>query len=325
MANAAKDIGGTAVAGGTAGAAGGPLGIAIGAGLGALAGLIGYLIESGHEEEANQILATARNKYGSLDDSAVKKAAGEVLGPTNLAKIQADPHYRAVQDDALAQLSHQSRTGLSLSDKANLADSMDSAGQEAKHSREAIQSNFAQRGMGGSANEFASALEGQQEGANRASQNARHIAGDSADRALRALSQSAQMAGGLESTDYNRQADVAKEQDSIDRFNNVTQYNRAADQYGRDLGKLDRNYNMAQDAAGQERATGQRQGQVAAGVGNELAKGLERMPMGTYGDNAAPNDPNRTPYVKPNTTENLSPAVVAPLPKNDEDPPGNWK
>lgn len=293
QANAATSIfGGAATGAGVGAATGTPIGIAAGAVIGAGAGLIGYLIESGHEDAANEIIKKAREGYGKLDDSAIQAAAAQVLGPTHLAQIKANPRYREIQDDSLAQMSQLSRSGLSLSDRANLSDSMDSAGQEDKHAREAVLSSFAQRGMGGSQNELAAALSSQQSGANRASENARHIAGDAQDRALKAISESSQMAGNLESTDYNRQADAAKSQDAVDKFNNTNQYNRANDAYGRQLATMDRNYGMAGDQAGQERAAGQRQGQVVAGVGNALGKTIERASAaGGGGTKPAPDAP----------------------------------
>lgn len=271
-----QNVGSGAAAGGTIGSAAGPVGTAVGAGVGALAGLIGYLIESGHQEEADKILKRARDAYGSLDDSAVQKAAAEVLGPTNLAAISADPRYRAMQDQALAQLGSLSRSGLSLSDRANLADASMEMGQRARADRESIGQSFRARGLGGSGMEFAAQLQQQQSGANQASANARRVAGDAQDRALRALSAFGAMAGGLETRDYNRQADRANAQDSIDRFNNSEGYRRANDAYGRQVDTLDRNYRLAADAAGREIAQGQRQGQVVGGVGNAVGNTITR-------------------------------------------------
>ena len=132
-----------------AGAPAGPGGMLAAAGATAVAGLISWLIENNYESEANDILQKARDKYGTIDDSSVRAAASEVLGPTNLAKIQAEPRYRALQDDALSRLSQLSRAGLSLSDRAALSESMGAAGQEAKIAQDRATQAARQMGKSG--------------------------------------------------------------------------------------------------------------------------------------------------------------------------------
>lgn len=268
-------IASSALSGGAAGSVLGPGGAAAGAGIGIAAGLIGWLIESGYEDEANAILAQARAAYGKLDDSAVQAAAAQVLGPTALGQIKANPRYRAMQDKALAELSSLSRSGLSMSDRASLSDSMAAAGQEARAAQDQVLQSAKARGVGGSGAELAAALQAGQSGANRAATSARQVAGSAADRALQALSQSASLAGSLESTDYNREADAARATDRIAEFNNTATYNRANDAYARQLGTLNRQYGMAQDQAGETRAAGQRAGGMARDVGDLASRAVQ--------------------------------------------------
>lgn len=275
----AADIAKGALSGGVAGSALGPGGAAAGLGIGLVGGIVGWLIENHYEEEAQRILKEARDAYGSLDDSAIEAAAAQVLGPSALGQIKADPTYRAAQDDALAQLRDISRSGMSLSDRATLADATDAAGQEARSATEGVLQGARARGVAGSGAELAAALQAGQSGANRASRTARGVAGDASDRALRALSQSATLAGNLESTDYNRQANTAVANDQIARFNNDTQYNRANDAYNRQLGDMNRRYNQARDQAGEQRAAGQREGGMARDVGaltSSAVQGISR-------------------------------------------------
>jgi len=259
---------------------GGPYAAAIVGGGTIIAGLVSFLIENGYENEAQSIIDKAREKYGSLDDSAVKAAASEVLGPTALANVQANPRYRALQDDALSRLSQLSRTGLSAADRAALAESMDIAGQEARVGQERVSQAARQMGMGGSGMELAAALQGSQSSANRAAQSARQVAANAQDRALQALSSRTALAGNLETTDYNRAADVARRQDEIARFNNETRYNRAMDEYNRRLAQSNRMLGLEGQRAAQTSARGQRYASAAGGTIRGLSSGLARMPAG---------------------------------------------
>jgi hypothetical protein len=269
------------ISGGAAGAPLGPVGAVAGAGIGIASGLIGWLIESGYEEEANEILRKAQEEYGQVNDEAVKAAASKVLGPTNLSQIQRDPRYRAMQDDALAQMASLSRSGLSMTDRANLSDAMEAAGAEARAAQDHVLQSARSRGMAGSGAELAAALQAGQSGANRASQTAGRIAGDASDRALRALSETGRMAGGLEATDYGRAERAASAQDAIDRFNNAEGYNRAADQYTRDLSRAATQYGFAQERAGQHRAAGQRAGNMVRGIGRQASNAAQGVARST--------------------------------------------
>ncbi len=283
------DIAGSTASGALAGAPGGLPGIAIGAGIGLLSGLVAYLIDSGHEAEAAELQKAAADRYGEISDESVKAAAAKILGPTALAKIQLDPKYRAAQDESLAQLSRIGRDGgYTLADKANLENMREGNAVEASSAQRGILAGLSRRGMAGSSAEVAADMMGAQNAANRNSREGLQIAATGQDRALRAIMDAGSLGGQIEDRSYGQQADAARAQDSIDRFNNSEQYNRANDDYQRRLGMLNRQYGFATDQANATRAAGQRAAGVVGGVGNAVQQGVTGAARNGYFDSAPP-------------------------------------
>lgn len=135
-------------------------------------------------------------------------------------KIQVDPAYRAAQLRGLSSLENiGTQGGMTLSDKANLEEQMIGLGARERGQREALMSNFAARGMGGTGLELQAQLQGQQAAQNLASQQSMHTAASARDRALQAIMGSGQLAGQIGQEEYGRGRDVAAQQDVINRFN----------------------------------------------------------------------------------------------------------
>ncbi len=275
-------------------------GTAIGAVVGAGAGLIAYLIESGQDDAAAEIQRKAQEAYGSLDDSAIEKAAAQVLGPTKLAQIRTDPKYRAAQDDALASLKDISNSGgFNLQDRAVLNDRQNETAQADQRRRASNLESLSARGQAGGGTEIGMLIAGQQAAANRDSAAGMHAAADAQARSLKAIADRGLLAGQMENADYGRQADAARAQDSIDRFNNTSQYDRANDAYGRQLGMLDKQYGFANQNASNTRAAGARD----AGFVQDEGRALDQAVTGFGRSQNATTTPTPTtpenPYPQP--------------------------
>ncbi len=248
-------------------------GTVAGAGANALSGYLAYLKAKGEDDRADALQKDAADAYGNVTDESVRAAAEKILGPTALAQIHADPKYRAAQDDALASLKDISNSGgFNLQDRAVLNDRQNETAQADQRRRASNLESLSARGQAGSGTEIGMLIAGQQAAANRDSAAGMHAAADAQARSLKAIADAGMLAGNMESTDYNRQADTAKAQDEIDRFNNTSQYNRANDAYSRQLGALDKQYGFARDQASNTRSAGARDSAFIANMGRAGAQ-----------------------------------------------------
>lgn len=142
-----------------------------------------------------------------------------VLGPSAAESIQLDPRLRADQETALGQVRERALRGFTAEDAAVLDQYMRQASNTAQSQTQAALQDMNRRGMSGSGNALAAALQGTQGAANMQSQQAMQQAAmrmQAQDRNTDAL---ARMAAGLESTDYSRAMDLANKRDTIQQFN----------------------------------------------------------------------------------------------------------
>ena len=140
-------------------------------------------------------------------------------GSTELKNVNSDPFLRQAQYQALGRLQDISRQGLTAEDKdRQLQIQADNARQE-KAQRGALAQNLAVRGMGGSGIEIASHLQAQQSAANRNSEQSRGVQAIAQQRALQALITGGELAGQMQSQQYQQQAEAARAQDAINSFN----------------------------------------------------------------------------------------------------------
>ncbi len=152
-----------------------------------------------------------------------EQAEASLLGSNAFDAIRNDPSLGAAQHAALEGLQATANAGgLTAVDKARLQDVTDNQNQVAKGRLDAIQSNAKERGVGGSGLEMASALENEQEAANRASRQGTDVAGQAQQAALEALQASGQQAGAIRAQDYGEAANKAESQNAIDKFNAQT-------------------------------------------------------------------------------------------------------
>ena len=157
------------------------------------------------------------------------RSAGE-LSPELEHAIKADPSafeqivqnqkYSQAQDRALGQLqSLGEEGGLSLSDKAALQEQLITNANKDKANRDAIADDMARRGQLGSGMALQAQLGGAQAAGDRDAMARLKALGGAQDRALQAIQGAGDLAGKLQSQDYQRQSDVASARDRINQFN----------------------------------------------------------------------------------------------------------
>lgn len=171
------------------------------------------------------------------------RSAGE-LSPELEQSIKADPSafenivqntkYTQAQDRALGQLqSLGEEGGLSLTDKADLQEQLIASGNKDRANRDAITDEMARRGQLGSGMALQAQLAGAQSAGDRDSQSRLRALGGAQDRALQSIMGAGDLAGDMQSQDYQQKSDVASAQDRINQFNtqnaqNVQQRNVAS-------------------------------------------------------------------------------------------------
>ncbi len=229
---------GSAVSGAASGAS---LGSAVMPGIGtAIGGVVGFLggLFGGGDSDSKQYIdkaiqelikvnipdpakqAVAFKQYqltGQLDpklEQAIK------ANPSALEQVVKNTKYSAAQDKALGQLQQLGEQGgLSLSDKGALEGELATSANKDKASRAAITDDFERRGQGGSGMALQAQLAGAQDAGDRDSRARLQSLGGAQDRALKAIEGSGELAGKLNSEDYQRQSDLAQARDRINQFN----------------------------------------------------------------------------------------------------------
>jgi hypothetical protein len=143
----------------------------------------------------------------------------EELQATGLPAGVINQAMRQKQLQALGGVEQLSQTGLSAIDRAALTEIQNEIAMQERGQRESILQNMAQRGMSGSGQELAAQLQSSQAASQLASQQGMQQAAQAQRARVDALSNLSNMATGIESTDFERQAQKAQAQDVINQFN----------------------------------------------------------------------------------------------------------
>ena len=168
---------------------------------------------------------------GALDpslESAIKQS------PSEFSKVVTGVQNKNAQQRALSSLQQiGDEGGLRLQDKAALTEANLDASTRARGERDAITSEMARRGLGGSGFELQAKLAGQQGDADRAARTSLGIASGANQRALQAISDAGDLGTKFRGQDFQEQSAKAQAQDAINRFNtanlqDVNQRNNAA-------------------------------------------------------------------------------------------------
>jgi hypothetical protein len=208
--------------------------------------------------------------------------------------------------DALTGLQEQAQSGLTASDRYELAKVKSEEDAQQRGSREAILQQEAMKGRSGGGQELLSQLQNQQASATRQSMRDQAIAAQSQQAKMAALQGVGQMGTQMRGQEFDEQAKQAQAKDLIDQFNvqnqlkvqqgNVDTRNRAAEsnlanrqriaEGNVNLGNQEREYNtgagqrtfqnqmaMAQARAGQQAAQANLMGQQSSSTMNMLGQG----------------------------------------------------
>lgn len=173
--------------------------------------------------EAQQLLLKEFENAGQLTPELEQMVK---MGPSSVGEISLDPGYKSSQLRALDELeSIGSNGGMRLADEAALEKTLGQIRSENKGRREAITSNFRDRGVSGSGMELAAQLANAQDADSNSYLSGLDIAGRSQDRALQSIIQGGNLAGSLRGQEYNEKLNAAKAADEIEKFNTANQIN----------------------------------------------------------------------------------------------------
>lgn len=143
----------------------------------------------------------------------------EELQATGLPAGVINQAMRQKQLQAIGGIEELSETGLSAIDRAALTEIQNQIATQERGQRESILQNMAQRGISGSGQELAAQLQGAQVASQQASTQGMQQAAQAQRARMQALSSLSEMAGGIEQTDFQREAQRQEAQDAINRFN----------------------------------------------------------------------------------------------------------
>jgi hypothetical protein len=143
----------------------------------------------------------------------------EELQATGLPAGVINQAMRQKQLQAIGGIQELSETGLSAIDRAALTEIQNQIATQERGQRESILQNMAQRGISGSGQELAAQLQGSQAASQQASTQGMQQAAQAQRARMQALSSLSEMAGGIEGTDFQREAQRQEAQDVINRFN----------------------------------------------------------------------------------------------------------
>ncbi len=247
------------------------------------AGLIGYFVQSGHEDTARAILTAAQQKYGALTDEAISRALTDTMGPNALRAIQQDPAFAKAQKDALASLDEISKSGLNLTDRATLNDAYAQSALASRRAENAASERLSRGHLFGSGAQVAMEQERAQQAQDTNSHNTMSVASLAEQRMLDAMQKKGLLAGQMQQADWNRQSDVAR----ADNEREAALFGNRQNVYRMQMAQAAQGYGFAQQQAAAEQGAGQRQGDAITGGGKSIGS-LINSTAANYGANSQP-------------------------------------
>lgn len=274
------DLPGAGGAGGGGGDASGGVGAAT---FGLIGSIIGTLMAQGEFEKIAALRKQAMDLYGRVDLPTLEKVAAQTMPPSELNKVKMDPRYKSAADDALQQLSQESKTGMNATDRNNLEKAQLSAMSYDRGSRQASQDRMNASGHYDSGAQQLGEMTAQQNGANQAYMGSLQTSSDASNRALQALQAQGQFASQLGQNDLSQQNKTADAADAIHKFNigndfasqNINNANRQTT-YGDQMQKADRQNQQIQNEIGMTSGDAQRTKDVATGIGTGVGTSADK-------------------------------------------------
>jgi hypothetical protein len=222
-----------------------------------LGGVMGYMSAAENaktEAERQELLNRAAQEFRNIKTPEERNAAYQYLQSvgkltpelektiqiqdTAMGEISVDPRLKDAQLAALAQLSELGKTGLTEADKAEIAAGRQQYLSESANQQAQIQESMARRGAASSGMEQVARQQAAQDAANQMNIQNQRLQGEARQRALQAIMQGGQLAGGIRQQEFGEQSDVARAKDAFKTFNaqnaasvqarNIEAINRAA-------------------------------------------------------------------------------------------------
>lgn len=162
--------------------------------------------------------------YQEIDPTLLQSVTPELeqaiqMQDTSLAGIETDPRLRQAQMDVLSKLSRSADQGLTVEDEAARNEIMRSIGTQERGRQEAILQDMARRGQLGSGTELAARMASSGQAYDQAARQGEALAAERQRNAMSAALQKANVASGLEQSDYDKAANEARARDAINQFN----------------------------------------------------------------------------------------------------------
>lgn len=240
------------------------------AALPAIGGLVGYAASQGDVDQARRLREQALQRILGVNtpDMLAQQAnleqykqvadlppaiLEEIIsaGPSKFEGISTDPRLAAAQMKALSGLEERGETGLTAKESAELKDIRRQTARDEQNRRASILQNMAQRGMGGSGAELASALSGSQAAAERQSQEGDKEAAMIQERALQSLLGAGQLGGSIRGQEFGEKSSIAQAQDEMNKFNVANQISQQARNVGRQNTTAQQQFEFQQGMANQ--------------------------------------------------------------------------
>lgn len=141
------------------------------------------------------------------------------LGESEMAKIQADPRLKGSRMRALSSLEDIGSGGESVEDSAALNKALIESGAASRGQQQAVSGALARKGQLGSGLGLMAQLDTAQAEGDRLATQGLDLEMSRRQRALQAIQGAGDLAGDIQSDDWNMQSDVAKSRDAINQFN----------------------------------------------------------------------------------------------------------
>ncbi len=181
---------------------------------------IGEANSAAERARAQKVLQAALAKIEQLPEPEQERVIAEMLGPSALESVQADPESVSAQKNVLGRLMELERNGgMTLEDDANLAKVQSKLARGERSNRAALLNSSAARGTLGSGAELAAGLQSQQAAADRANAAGMDVMASAQRRYLDSLQQRAGLSGQMRQQDFAERSQAAKAKDEIARYN----------------------------------------------------------------------------------------------------------
>lgn len=197
-----------------------PISAGIGLGGDVIGGALGALLSSGDRAAARRAIERAIQGYGNIPLPVLQQMEAQLLGPSAMEGVNADPALEGDQYQAIGQLGNIADSGgMTLEDRANYEGLQRDAAQRANAQRSGILSLLAKQGVNTGGASAALQLGAANEQAERGSNAALQTAASAQKRATQAVLDRAKLASTVRGEQVSEQTAKAQARDMIAQRN----------------------------------------------------------------------------------------------------------